>query len=123
MDPIYLLAIVRKTRDKTSKRKRRNSSSKMTRIAKCCFDHEAKAGALKIGEWWRLEIYDNPLPAMMDLVFIGLSSDPGIRCSGALAERLESGLSLASGVKWEVEGVGPIDSEDAALVRIELEVV
>ena len=123
MEPIYLLAIVRKRRDKTSKRKRRNSSSKMTRIAKCCFDHEAKAGALKIGEWWRLEIYDNPLPAMMDLVFIGLSTDPGIRCSGALADRLVSGLSLASGVKWEREACGPIDSEDAALVRIEIEVV
>ena len=114
MEPIYLLALCRKQSDK---------SSKMTRIAKCSFDHEATAGALKIGEWWKLEIYDNPLPSMMDLVFIGLSTDPGIRCSGALAERLESGLSLASGVRWQVEGVGPIDSEDAALVRIELEVV
>ena len=114
MDPIYLLAIVRKTRDK---------SSKLTRIAKCSFDHEATAGALKIGEWWKLEIYDNPLPAMMDLVFIGLSTDPGIRCSGDLAERLESGLSLASGVKWDVEGVGPIDADDAVSLRIELEVV
>ena len=114
MQPIYLLAIVRKRRDKTSK---------LTRIAKCSFDHEAKAGALKIGEWWKLEIYDNPLPSMMDLVFIGLSSDPGIRCSGALAERLVSGLSLASGLRWEIEACGPIDSEDAALVRIELEVV
>ena len=114
MDPIYLLAIIRKRRDKTSK---------LTRIAKCSFDHEAKAGTLKIGEWWRLEIFDSPLPALMDLVFIGLSSDPGIRCSGALAERLVSGLSLASGVRWEREACGPIDSEDAALVRIELEVV
>jgi hypothetical protein len=114
MDPIYLLAIVRKRRDKTSK---------LTRIAKCSFDHEAKAGTLRIGEWWKLEIYDNPLPALMDLVFIGLSSDPGIRCAEALADRLRSGLSLASGQKWEVEACGPIDSEDAALVRIELEVV
>ena len=114
MDPIYLLAIVRKTRDKTSK---------LTRIAKCSFDHEAKAGTLRIGEWWKLEIYDNPLPALMDLVFIGLSSDPGIRCSGALAERLVSGLSLASGQKWEVEACGPIDADDAVSLRIELEVV
>ena len=114
MDPIHLLALCRKTRDK---------GSKLTRIAKCTFDHDAKHGRRKIGEWWKIEIYDNPLPSMMDLVFIGLSSDPGIRCSGALAERLESGLSLASGVKWDVEGVGPIDAEDAALVRIELEVV
>ena len=114
MDPVYLLAIVRKRRDKTSK---------LTRIAKCSFDHEAKAGALKIGEWWRLEIYDNPLPALLDLVFIGLSSDPGIRCAEALAERLVSGLSLASGVKWEREACGPIDADDAVSLRIELEVV
>ena len=123
MQPIYLLAIVRKRRDKTSKRKRRNHTSKMTRIAKCSFDHEAKAGALKIGEWWNLEIFDNPLPAMMDLVFIGLSTDPGTRCSEALAERLVSGLSLASGVKWEREACGPIDADDAVSLRIELEVV
>ena len=111
MDPIYLLAIVRKRRDKTSK---------LTRIAKCSFDQPSSvAGAA----WWVLEVFDNPLPALLDLVFIGLSSDPGIRCAEALAERLVSGLSLASGVKWEVEGVGPIDSEDAALVRIELEVL
>jgi hypothetical protein len=31
-------------------------------------------------------------------------------------------LSLASGVKWEAN-CGPIDAEDAALLRIELEVV
>ena len=114
MDPIYLLAIVRKTRDKTSK---------ITRIAKCSFDHDAKAGALKIGEWWRLEIYDNPLPALMDKVFIGLSTDPGIRFAEALAERLVSGLSLASGVRWEREACGPIDADDAVLLRVELEVL
>lgn len=114
MDPIYLLAICRKRRDK---------DSKLTRIAKCSFAHDATAGTLKIGEWWRLEIFDNPLPALMDLVFIGLSSDPGIRSAEALAERMVSGLSLASGVQWEREACGPIDSEDAALVRIELEVV
>ena len=114
MDPIYLLAIVRKTRDKTSK---------LTRIAKCTFDHDAKHGRRKIGEWWKLEIFDSPLPALMDLVFIGLSSDPGIRCSEALAERLVSGLSLASGQKWEIEACGPIDADDAVSLRIELEVV
>ncbi|MFY8200326.1 MAG: hypothetical protein ACOVLE_06630, partial [Pirellula staleyi] len=58
-----------------------------------------------------------------DQVFIGRGMDPGIRCSGALAERLVSGLSLGSGVKWEVEGVGPIDADDAVSLRIELEVV
>ena len=114
MQPIYLLALCRKQSDK---------GSKLTRIAKCTFDHNAKHGRRKIGEWWKLEIYDNPLPSMMDLVFIGLSSDPGIRCSEALADRLRSGLSLASGVKWEVEACGPIDADYAVSLRIELEVV
>ena len=111
MDSIYLLAIVRKTRDK---------GSKLTRIAKCSFDQPSSvAGAA----WWVLEVFDNPIPSMLDQVFIGRDMDPGIRCSGALADRLVSGLSLASGVRWEVEACGPIDAEDAALVRIELEVV
>ena len=111
MDPIYLLAIVRKTRDK---------SSKLTRIAKCSFDQPSSvAGAA----WWVLEVFDNPIPSMLDQVFIGRDIDPGIRCSGALADRLVSGLSLASGVKWEVEGVGPIDADDAVSLRIELGVV
>jgi hypothetical protein len=33
-----------------------------------------------------------------------------------------SGLSLASGSKWEAN-CGPINAEDAALLRIELEVL
>lgn len=114
MKSFYLLAIVRKTRDR---------SSKLTRIAKCSFDHEAKAGSLKIGEWWRLEVYDKPLPALMDMVFVGLSTDPGIQSAEVLAERLVSGLSIASGVKWEREACGPIDADDAVSLRIELEVV
>ena len=114
MDPIYLLAIARKRRDK---------SSKMTRIAKCSFRHDATAGSLRIGEWWRLEIYDSPLPAFTDLVFLGLSNDPGIRCAEVLSDRLVSGLSLASGVRWEREACGPIDADDAVSLRIELEVV
>jgi hypothetical protein len=52
-----------------------------------------------------------------------LSSDPGIRAAEALAERMVSGLGLASGVKWEIDKCGPIDAEDAALLRIKLEVV
>ena len=111
MDPVYLLAIVRKTRDK---------SSKLTRIAKCSYDQPSSvAGAA----WWVLEVFDNPIPSMLDQVFIGRDMDPGIRCSEALAERLVSGLSLASGQKWEVEACGPIDADDAVSLRIELEVV
>jgi hypothetical protein len=114
MDPIYLLAIVRKRRDTTSK---------MTRVAKCSFERDATAGTLKFGESWRLEIYDNPLPSLMDLVFIRLSTDPGIRSAEALAERMVSGLSLASGVEWEREACGPIDSDDAVLMRVKMEVL
>jgi hypothetical protein len=111
MDPIYLLAIVRKTRDK---------SSKLTRIAKCSFDQPSSvAGAA----WWTIEVFDNPIPSMLDQVFVGRDMDPGIRCSEALAERLVSGLSLASGQKWEIEACGPIDADDAVSLRIELEVV
>ena len=111
MDPIYLLALCRKRRDKTSK---------LTRIAKCTFDQPSSvAGAA----WWVLEVFDNPIPSMLDQVFVGRDMDPGIRCSGALADRLVSGLSLASGVKWEVEACGPIDADDAVSLRIELEVV
>ena len=111
MDPIYLLALCRKRRDKTSK---------LTRIAKCTFGQPSSvAGAA----WWVLEVFDNPIPSMLDQVFVGRDMDPGIRCSEALADRLRSGLSLASGQKWEVEACGPIDADDAVSLRIELEVV
>ena len=110
MDPIYLLAIVCKRRDKTSK---------LTRIAKCTYDQPSSvAGAA----WWVLEVFDNPIPSMLDQVFIGPDMDPGIRCAEALADRLRSGLSLASGVRWEIEVCGPIDADDAVSLRIELEV-
>ena len=111
MQPIYLLAIVRKRRDK---------SSKLTRIAKCSCDQPSSVPDLA---WWVLEVFDNPIPSMLDQVFVSRDMDPGIRCSGALAERLESGLSLASGVKREREACGPIDADDAVSLRIELEVV
>ena len=111
MQPIYLLAIVRKTRDK---------SSKLTRIAKCSYDQPS---SVPDSAWWVLEVFDNPIPSMLDQVFVGRDMDPGIRCAEALADRLVSGLSLASGVKWDVEGVGPIDADDAVSLRIELEVV
>ena len=111
MDPIYLLAIVRKTRDK---------SSKMTRIAKCRYDQPSSVPG---AEWWVLEVFDNPIPSMLDQVFVGLPNDPGIRCAEALAERLVSGLSLASGVKWEREAYEPIDPGYAVSLRIKLEVV
>ena len=114
MDPIYLLAIVRKRRDKTSK---------LTRIAKCDFCNDAIFEGQKTGEWWSIWVYDSPIKAVSTLFFIGRDMDPGVRGAELLSEMLTTSLSRFSGQKWDVEGVGPIDSEDAALVRIELEVV
>jgi hypothetical protein len=75
-----------------------------------------------VGRWYKIDIYESPFLGMptLDDVFVGLSSDPGVRAAEALAERMVSGLGLASGVKWEAN-CGPIDAEDAALLRIELE--
>jgi hypothetical protein len=112
MDEFYLLVLARKQRDK---------GSKLSRVAKCkCVGDPYDSR--NPGQWWSIEVFDNPIPLMLDLVFVGLKVDPGIRAAEALAERMVSGLSLASGVKWEAN-CGPIDAEDAALLRIELEVV
>ena len=123
MDEFYLLVTATRKRVKSSKlRQSPKRATRITRVAKCSFDHYSAPGGVTNGWWYRIEIYDNPFPAWLDLVFVGLSSDPGIRAAEALAERMVSGLSLASGVKWEAN-CGPIDAEDAALLRFELEVL
>ena len=113
MDPIYLLALCRKRRDKTSK---------LTRIAKCSYYRTAYSGSVKLGEWWRLEVYENPIPAMLDLVFIGDGWDRELTAARALDTRLGGGLGRCSAVQWDCQ-CGAVDAEGAALVRIELEVV
>jgi hypothetical protein len=123
MDEFYLLVTATRKRVKGSKlRQTPKRATRITRVAKCRFDKDAIYDGVKTGRWFRIEIYDSPFRGMLDDVFVGLSSDPGIRAAEALAERMVSGLSLASGVKWEAQ-CGPIDAEDAALLRIELEVV
>ena len=127
MDEFYLLVVARRKQVKTKKlrQSRRlaiDRATRITRVAKCTFDKDAIYDGVKTGRWFRIEIYDSPFRGMLDAVFVGLSSDPGIRAAEALAERMVSGLSMASGVKWEAN-CGPIDAEDAALLRIELEVV
>jgi hypothetical protein len=123
MDEFYLLVTATRKRVKGSKlRQTPKRATRITRVAKCRFDKDAIYDGVKTGRWFRIEIYDSPFRGMLDDVFVGLSSDPGIRAAEALAERMVSGLSLASGVKWEAN-CGPIDAEDAALLRIELEVV
>jgi hypothetical protein len=123
MDEFYLLVTATRKRVKGSKlRQTPKRATRITRVAKCSFDHYSTPNGVVAGRWYRLEIFDSPFAHMLDLVFVGLSSDPGIRAAEALAERMVSGLSLASGVKWEAN-CGPIDAEDAVLLRIELEVV
>ena len=123
MDEFYLLVTAWHEWGKGSKlRQTPKRKTRITRVAKCRFDKDAVYDGVKTGRWFRLEIYDSPFRGMFDAVFVGLDSDPGIRAAEALAERMVSGLSLASGVKWEAN-CGPIDAEDAALLRIELEVV
>jgi hypothetical protein len=114
MDEFYLLV---------SARRLNGDPDTMSRVAKCVFDHDAAYGGILTGRWYRLEVFDNPFPHDLDLVFVGLSSDPGIRSSGALADRFEASLNRASRHRWKVDNCGPIDAEDAALLRIELEVV
>jgi hypothetical protein len=128
MDSFYLLVTARRKQRKRTKapngrwlRQKPKDRTRITRVAKCSFDHSSTAGSLIIGRWYKIEIYDSPFRGMLDLVFVGLDTDPCWRTSQALSERMASGLSLASGVKWEAN-CGPIDAEDAALLRIGLEV-
>jgi hypothetical protein len=95
----------------------------MSRVAKCVFSHDAVYDGIKTGRWFALEVFDNPFPHDLDSVFVGLSSDPGVRAAESLAERFETSLNRASPHRWKVDNCGPIDAEDAALLRIELEVV
>jgi hypothetical protein len=123
MDEFYLLVTATRKRVKGSKlRQTPKRKTRITRVAKCTLDKVSVYGGAITGWWFKIEIYDSPFRGMLDAVFVGVSSDPGVRAAEALAERMVSGLSLASGVKWEAQ-CGPIDADDAALLRIELEVV
>jgi hypothetical protein len=123
MDEFYLLVTATRKRVKGSKlRQTQKKATRITRVAKCTLDKVSVYGGVKTGHWIKLEVFDSPFQNMFDAVFVGLSHDPGVRASGALAERFANLLSIASGVKWEAS-CGPIDAEDAALLRIELEVV
>ncbi len=114
MDEFYLLVTARRLN---------GDPDTMTRVAKCNLDKVSVYGGVITGRWFKIEIYDSPFRGMLDAVFVGLDTDPGVRAAEALAERMVSGLSLASKHQWEVDHCGPIDAEDAALLRIELEVV
>ena len=112
MNPIYLLAIC----------KPRNGGEPLTRIAKCIYVSESIQDGQKVGEWWTLEVFENPLPAMLDTLFIDDGWDRELTAARALDTRLGGGLGRCSSVQWDCH-CGPIDAEGAALVRIDLEVV
>ena len=112
MNPIYLLAIC----------KPRNVGEPLTRIAKCIYVSESIQDGRKLGEWWRLEVFENPLPAMLDTLFIGDGWDRELTAARALGMRLAGGLGRCSAVQWDCH-CGPIDADDAVSLRIELEVL
>jgi len=122
MDEFYLLVTATRKQSKGRKlRQAPKNATRITRVAKCkCVGDPYDSR--NPGQWWSIEVFGNPIPSMLDLVFVGSKVDPGVRAAEALAERMVSGLSLASGVKWKAN-CGPIDADDAALLRIELEVV
>jgi hypothetical protein len=119
MDEFYLIVLARKVSDK---------GSKLSRVAKCSFDQPSSvasvAGSAGVGDaaWWKIEVFDNPVPSMTDIFFASPGVDPGVRAAEVLAERMVSGLGLASGVKWEAN-CELVEQGQAIKKRIELEVV
>ena len=89
MDEFYLIVLARKVNDK---------SSKLSRVAKCSFDKDAIYDGVKTGRWYNLHIYDSPFRGMLDAVFVGIDSDPGIRAAEALAERMVSARSVRQSI-------------------------
>jgi hypothetical protein len=130
MDEFYLLVTARRKQRKRTKapngrwlKQKPKDRTRITRVAKCTFRYDCFSDdGFITGRWWKIEVFDNPITHMMDLIFVGLSSDPGVRAAEALAERMVSGLSLASGVKWEAQ-CEIIERGQAIKKRIDLEVV
>ncbi len=129
MDEFYLLVVARRKQRKRTKasngrwlKQKPKDRTRITRVAKCSFDHYSAPSGVITGRWYNLYIYDSPFRGMLDAVFVGLSSDPGVRAAEALAERMVSGLSLASGEKWEAD-CEIIERGQAIKKRIELAVV
>jgi hypothetical protein len=112
MDKIYLLAICERTSPYLDS---------MKRIGKCWHEKDAEHDGETIGYWYRLFVYNNPINSMLDIFFVSLVDDPGVRAAAVLAERLEGGLNRGK-QRWRAH-CGPIDEDDAVKIRIELEVV
>ena len=112
MREFYLLAIVKRLN---------GPPDSITRIGRAWHEKDAEHDGEIIGYWYRLFVYNNPIDSMLDIFFVGLEDDPGIRAAAVLAERLEGGLNRGK-QRWEAH-CGPIDKDDAVQIRIELEVV
>jgi hypothetical protein len=112
MDEIYLLAIIKRLS---------GHPSSITRVGKCWFEKEAEHDGELTGYWYRLFLYESPIDSMLDVFFVGLGDDPGVRASAVLAERLEGGINRGK-QRWRAN-CGPIDEDDAVQIRIESEVV
>jgi hypothetical protein len=112
MDEIHLLAIVRRLN---------GDPDSITRIARCWHEKDAEHDGMHIGYWYRIYVYHNPINSMLDVFFVGLDDDPGIRAAAVLRERLEGGLNRGK-QRWKAY-CGPIDEDDAVQIRIEMEVV
>jgi len=112
MREFYILAITKRLN---------GPPDSITRIARCWHEKDAECGSGTIGYWYRLFVYQSPIASMLDVFFVGLDEDPGIRAAAVLAERLEGGLNRG-GQRWRAH-CGPIDEDDAVQIRIELEVV
>ena len=111
MCEIYLLAIVKRLN---------GHPDSITRIARCWHEKDAEHDGNIIGYWYRLFVYQSPINSMLDVFFVGLDEDPGIRAASVLAERLEGGLNRGK-QRWRAH-CGPIDEDDALQIRIESEV-
>ena len=112
MDEFYLLVTARRLN---------GDPDTITRVAKCVFDRDA-ADAVRTGRWYRLEIFDNPFPHDLDLVFVCRQVDPPWRASQALADRFEGSLNRASKSRWKAD-CELIEQGQAVKKRIELEVL
>jgi hypothetical protein len=116
MHEIHLLAICERTSP---------YHDSMKKIGKCwpekCTRQEIDGFEVIVGYWYRLFVYENPIDSMLDIFFVGLDDDPGVRAAAVLAERLEGGLNRGR-QRWKAH-CGPIDEDDAVQIRIELEVV
>jgi hypothetical protein len=113
MDEFYLIVLARKANDK---------SSKLSRVAKCAFDRYVIIGGKQVGEWWAINIYDSPVELISNLICIPLGWDVEMTAARVLDEFFSASMNRQSVVKWEAN-CGPIDAEDAMLLRIELEAV